>query len=107
MQHEYSYLRSVCIPYVQFAFPGNREGGGGSQFPGAGVSLWRLCPSTYSIRVPIPVITAMVSAALPCKAKRQYLLTLQVSRYCLLALQSSAAVASTNNAAVVTPCVSN
>ena len=26
---------------------------------------------------------------LPCKAKRQYLLTLQVSRYCLLALQSS------------------
>ena len=56
---------------------------------------------------PIPVITAMVSAALPCKAKRQYLLTLQVSRYCLLALQSSAAVASTNNAAVVTPCVSN
>ena len=26
---------------------------------------------------------------LPCKVKRQYLLTLQVSRYCLLALQSS------------------
>ena len=26
---------------------------------------------------------------LPCKAKRQYLLALQVSRYCLLALQSS------------------
>ena len=28
-------------------------------------------------------------AILLCKAKRQYLLTLQVSRYCLLALQSS------------------
>ena len=26
---------------------------------------------------------------LPCKAKRQYLLTFQVSRYCLLALQNS------------------
>ena len=26
---------------------------------------------------------------LPCKAKRQYLLTLQVSRYCLVALQNS------------------
>ena len=32
------------------------------------------------------------TAALPCKAKRQYLLTLQVSRYCLLALQSRAGV---------------
>ena len=29
-----------------------------------------------------------VHSILPCKAKRQYLLTLQVSRYCLLALQS-------------------
>ena len=29
------------------------------------------------------------SRQLPCKAKRQYLLTLQVSRYCLLALQDS------------------
>ena len=28
------------------------------------------------------------SFRLPCKAKRQYLLTLQVSRYCPLALQS-------------------
>ena len=26
---------------------------------------------------------------LPCKAKRQYLLTLQVRKYCLLALQSN------------------
>ena len=26
---------------------------------------------------------------MPCKAKRQYLLTMQVSRYCLLALHSS------------------
>ena len=29
------------------------------------------------------------TCTLPCKAKRQYLLTLQVSRSCLLALQSS------------------
>ena len=29
------------------------------------------------------------SPILPCKAKRQYLLTLQVSRYCFLALQCS------------------
>ena len=28
---------------------------------------------------------------LPCKVKRQYLLTLQVSRYCLLVLQNQAA----------------
>ena len=32
----------------------------------------------------------LISAALLCKAKRQYLLTLQVSRYCLSPLQSSA-----------------
>ena len=38
-------------------------------------------PSTASERTPRQV------AILPCKAKRQYLLTLQVSRYCLLALQ--------------------
>ena len=30
-----------------------------------------------------------VHVLLPCKAKRQYLLTCKVSRYCLLALQSS------------------
>ena len=30
-------------------------------------------------------------ATVPCKAKRQYLLTLQVSRYCLLALQRTVA----------------
>ena len=31
----------------------------------------------------------ILESILPCKTKRQYLLTLQVSRYCLLALQSS------------------
>ena len=34
-------------------------------------------------------LLALWNSILPCKAKRQYLLTLQVSRYCLLALQSS------------------
>ena len=29
---------------------------------------------------------------LPCKAKKQYLLTLQVGRYCILALQRSMVV---------------
>ena len=34
-------------------------------------------------------MTTRQVAILPCKAKRQYLLTSQVSRYCLLALQDS------------------
>ena len=35
-----------------------------------------------------PVVLSVGWTCLSCKAKRQYLLTLQVSRYCLLALQS-------------------
>ena len=37
----------------------------------------------------VVVVNNTISDILPCKAKRQYLLTSQVSRYCLLALQSS------------------
>ena len=48
-----------------------------------GIYLWvqslewdAMLPSEY---IPPPIM--------PCKSKRQYLLTLQVSRFCLLALQ--------------------
>ena len=45
----------------------------------------------------LPVFADVVFSAALCKAKRQYLRTLQLNRYCLLALQSSA----------VLPCVKN
>ena len=36
-----------------------------------------------------PSISSQILYSMPCKAKRQYLLTLQASRYCPLVLQSS------------------
>ena len=62
-----------------------------------GSPTWPLvqCWATVWRRRPIIIPSSCFSLAphaltsLPCKAKRQYLLTLQVSRYCLLALQST------------------
>ena len=41
-----------------------------------------LQPDGYDLLIPRPTI-------LPCESKRQYLITLQVSRYCLLDFQGS------------------
>ena len=49
------------------------------------IDKWR----GFKTEVAARYLTPRHYAVLPCKAKRQYLLTLQVSRYCLLALQSS------------------
>ena len=56
-----------------------------------GYPLWWWITPLAQIRCLKPVIT-LTDTALLCKAKRQYLLTCKVSRYCLLALPDRAPV---------------
>ena len=53
-------------------------------------------PKWVNFRV-LPWLREVFTRTLPCKAKRQYLRTLQVSRYCLLALQSIRYVCKTSS----------
>ena len=52
---------------------------------------WPTTTIGYIYTMPISY-TDIIKTVLPCKDKRQYLLTLQVSRYCLLDLQSRVVV---------------
>ena len=52
-------------------------------------SHYTLSDSLLSLPLSLSTETMCVTTLLPCKAKGQYPLTLQISRYCLLALQTS------------------